>query len=103
MGQPVKILELARDLILLSGLRPEIDIPIVITGVRPGEKLYEELRALREICEHRDRRDLVLRLKECVPEYNPSSLMLRKALAEAQTAAPESARRPVVHQVRVAR
>ena len=43
MGQPVKIKDLAIQMIKLSGLRPDIDMPIVYTGLRPGEKLYEEL------------------------------------------------------------
>ncbi|MBR3645133.1 MAG: polysaccharide biosynthesis protein [Lachnospiraceae bacterium] len=42
MGDPVKIDELARNLIKLSGLKPDIDIKIEYTGLRPGEKLYEE-------------------------------------------------------------
>jgi FlaA1/EpsC-like NDP-sugar epimerase len=43
MGDPVKIIELAEDLISLSGLTPYEDIDIEIVGLRPGEKLYEEL------------------------------------------------------------
>ena len=43
MGEPVKIVDLAEKMIMLSGLKPYIDIEIVITGLRPGEKLYEEL------------------------------------------------------------
>ena len=108
MGEPVKILDLATNLILLSGLRPEEDIKIEFVGTRPGEKLYEEVAAmeestlptshekimvfggasalpafmmerLREVCASRDVGGLVLLFKELVPEYNPSVQILNKA------------------------
>ncbi len=48
MGKPIRIVQMAKDLIRLSGFEPEVDIPIVFTGLRPGEKLYEELQLLNE-------------------------------------------------------
>ena len=48
MGQPIRIVQMAKDLIRLSGFEPDVDIPIVFTGLRPGEKLYEELQLLNE-------------------------------------------------------
>jgi len=107
MGEPVKIVDLARNLILLSGLRPDEDISIVFTGVRPGEKLYEELNTIEEttcstyhekikifsgssyvgqletwirtIRQLCKARDLklVLCLKELVNDYSPSADVLR--------------------------
>lgn len=52
MGKPVKIVDLARDLIKLSGFDPEVDMPIKFTGIRPGEKLYEELLTEEEGTSH---------------------------------------------------
>lgn len=48
MGEPVKIIDLARNMIRLSGLEPDKDIHIKITGLRPGEKKYEELLTSEE-------------------------------------------------------
>ena len=110
MGEPVKIVDLAASLILLSGLRPEVDIKIQFTGMRPGEKLYEELAHMEEECRPtfhekiqiyasnnhpddsvlerienlrtlsaaRDLAGLILQMKDLVPDYNPSSNILRR-------------------------
>jgi len=48
MGQPIKIVDMACDLIELSGLRPHVDIKLQFTGLRPGEKLFEELLTAEE-------------------------------------------------------
>jgi len=114
MGAPVKIVDLARNLILLSGLRPNQDIKIEFTGMRPGEKLYEELNTvledtaptvhekirifvgnglpevdvktwmngLREACEMRDVGQLMITLKEIVPDYSPSAQLLKSAIEQ---------------------
>jgi len=48
MGEPIKILDLAKDMIRLSGYEPDVDIPIIFTQKRPGEKLYEEILGAEE-------------------------------------------------------
>jgi FlaA1/EpsC-like NDP-sugar epimerase len=53
MGDPIRILDLARHLITMAGLVPDVDIPIVVTGLRKGEKLTEELLTEEEERTHR--------------------------------------------------
>ena len=48
MGKPINILDLAKELIRLSGFEPDKDIPIVFTGPRPGEKFFEEILTAEE-------------------------------------------------------
>jgi FlaA1/EpsC-like NDP-sugar epimerase len=68
MGQPVKIVDLARNLILLSGLRPDEDIRIEFSGMRPGEKLYEELSSLLEDTVPTDHEKIRIFIGDYMPE-----------------------------------
>lgn len=101
MGEPVRIYDLAKDLITLSGLIPDKDIEIKITGLRPGEKLFEELlsaedgtektthkkiftarikeidkaeldREISKILEITDGEEVVAALQKIVPTYTPN-------------------------------
>lgn len=74
MGQPMRIIDLAHDLIRLSGLVPDEDIEVRITGIRPGEKLFEELSTDHE---HNDRTShpSIFTLKSTPPD--PCGLRMR--------------------------
>ncbi|HEX6534970.1 MAG TPA: nucleoside-diphosphate sugar epimerase/dehydratase [Gemmatimonadaceae bacterium] len=123
MGAPVRIVDLARNLIRLSGLEPDADIPIVFTGLRPGEKLheqltsdteetlptrYEKIRIVRtdspatlepgleqlwDAVESRDDRRILRSLQELVPEFSPQAALI--ADLRERGAASEPAPRPV--------
>ena len=73
MGEQIRILDLARDLISLSGLTPGEDIEIVFTGVRPGEKLYEELFGEGELRMPTAHQEIQLAQSSC--RYTEAELM----------------------------
>jgi FlaA1/EpsC-like NDP-sugar epimerase len=70
MGEPVRIADMARDLIRLNGMEPDKDIPIEFIGLRPGEKLYEELITVGE---------------GIVPTGHSKVLVLRGTISDRQT------------------
>jgi FlaA1/EpsC-like NDP-sugar epimerase len=76
MGQPVKIVDLARDLIQLSGFKPDMDIKLEFTGLRPGEKLYEEL-LLKEEGIQKTRHEKILVVKPPELSYNEILLLIK--------------------------
>ncbi len=70
MGEPIKIVDMAKDLIRLSGLREGLDIRIEFTGLRPGEKLFEEL-FLEDESYERTRHDKIFYAKNASSIINP--------------------------------
>ena len=74
MGEPVRVLDLARDMIRLSGLQEGVDIKIEFTGVRPGEKLYEEMFFSHEVAEPTDH-PKILRGKSGLEQYCDDDLI----------------------------
>ncbi len=70
MGEPVKIIDLAKDLISLSGLEPGKDIEIEITGLRPGEKLHEELLNESENNEATEHQRIFISNLTKAPDFN---------------------------------
>ena len=88
MGSPVKILDMARDLIRLSGFVPDEDIEIKFTGLRPGEKLYEELITEGEgILPTNHEKILVLRKEPCDLNWLKGKIEELTVLAEKQDSA----------------
>ena len=76
MGKPVRIKDMAYDLIRLSGLEPDQDIPIIYTGLRPGEKLYEELVSKEEQAQTTNHKKIMVLQNES--NNMPWSLMKRE-------------------------
>lgn len=110
MGEPLRIIDLAREMIRLSGLEPDIDIPIKIVGARPGEKLHETLVDEGESVEPTEHpkifrvrgreidaravgatlRQLILATQTAVPAEEFKALMLRAATGRLERSVPVS-------------
>lgn len=96
MGEPVKIVDLANDLIRLSGLSPGKDIKLEFTGLRPGEKLYEELLTDEEGITQTSC-DKIFVVKPLEISY--SAVMLHVRLLEKYLSDPEALRKYLVSAV----
>ena len=85
MGEPVKIVDLARNLILLSGLQPDRDIKIQFIGIRPGEKLFEELNLQDENLVQTSH----IKIRSYVSPYHVDTIRMKECMQELQHAVSE--------------
>ncbi|MCD4722741.1 MAG: polysaccharide biosynthesis protein [Desulfobacula sp.] len=85
MGKPVKIDDMAKDLIRFSGLEPGVDIKIVYTGLRPGEKLYEELMTANEgVVPTKHDKIMVLNTRQCNIDKLSENIEVLKKLVKSR-------------------
>lgn len=90
MGEPVRVMDLARDMIRLSGLREGEDIEIDITGLRPGEKLYEELYGENE--KHQPTNHKKIMVAASMPRSLPAMIAATNQLIDAANTSVEDVR-----------
>lgn len=83
MGEPVKIIDLAKRMIKLSGLEPDVDIKIIFTGLRPGEKLYEELLSDKSRTLPTHHQKIMIAKDETIP-YEQIETLTEKISSEAK-------------------
>ena len=83
MGEPIKILDLANDMIKLSGFEPNKDIPIVFTGIRPGEKFFEEILTSEEgVIATKNKKIFITKLSKVNEEKLSSGLKKMKTIVQ---------------------
>jgi FlaA1/EpsC-like NDP-sugar epimerase len=97
MGEPVKIVDLARDMIRLSGYEEGTDIQIEFTGIRPGEKLFEEMFFSHEIAEPTEH-PKILRSRNGQSEYGTSQ-QIHRLIESARNGADDACLRRMLHEI----
>jgi FlaA1/EpsC-like NDP-sugar epimerase len=97
MGEPVKIVDLARDMIRLCGFEEGTDIEIEFSGIRPGEKLFEEMFFSHEIAEPTDH-PKILRARNGHAAYG-SAQQINQLIESARNGADDACLRRVLHEI----